>query len=84
MLGFLVAFWATPRMTLARLVYALGMTIYILIGLRYEERDLLRTFGAAYEAYRRRVPMLIPFPRRRPAVAEPAESPSGQAPSSTI
>src|ERR1044071_3877431 len=60
MLGFLIAFWATPHMTLGHLLFALGMTAYILIWLCYEERDLLQTFGTAYQAYRRHVPMLIP------------------------
>ncbi|MBC8075054.1 MAG: hypothetical protein H7Y32_03180, partial [Chloroflexales bacterium] len=64
MLGFLVAFWSTPRMTWSQLLFALGMSAYILIGLRYEERDLLRAFGNAYASYRQRVPLLVPFARR--------------------
>jgi methanethiol S-methyltransferase len=63
MLGLLIAFWATPHMTAGRLIFALGMTAYILVGVSYEERDLLRAFGAAYRAYRAQVPMLIPVPR---------------------
>jgi protein-S-isoprenylcysteine O-methyltransferase Ste14 len=64
MLGFLLAFWATPYMTLGHLLFALSMTAYILIGVRYEERDLVRIFGSTYQAYRQRVPMLLPVPRR--------------------
>src|SRR5262245_25150984 len=62
MLGFLIAFWATPHMTLGHLLFALSMTAYILIGVRYEERDLVRIFGSTYQAYRQRVPMLVPVP----------------------
>jgi protein-S-isoprenylcysteine O-methyltransferase Ste14 len=64
MLGFLIAFWATPHMTLGHLLFALSMTAYILIGVRYEERDLVRIFGSTYQAYRQRVPMLLPVPGR--------------------
>lgn len=60
MLGFLIAFWAAPHMTLGRLVFALGMTAYVLIALVYEERDLTETFGEQYDEYRQRVPKLIP------------------------
>lgn len=67
MLGLLIAFWATPAMTTDRLLFALGMTAYILIGVSYEERDMLRGFGAAYAAYRQRVPMLVPWRLRRGA-----------------
>lgn len=63
MLGFLLAFWATPHMTVGRLVFCAVYTSYILLALRVEERDLIATHGASYEAYRRRVPMLLPLPR---------------------
>ncbi len=58
--GFFLAFWATPLMTLGHLVLAAGMTVYILIGIAYEERDLMARFGSRYAEYRGKVGMLIP------------------------
>jgi protein-S-isoprenylcysteine O-methyltransferase Ste14 len=63
--GWLFAFWSTPTMTLAHLLFSIATTGYILIAIQFEERDLTREHGDSYEAYRRSVPMLIPFTRRR-------------------
>jgi protein-S-isoprenylcysteine O-methyltransferase Ste14 len=58
--GFILAFWATPAMTAGHLLLALGMTLYILIAIRHEERDLVGLFGTQYQDYRRRAGMLVP------------------------
>ena len=63
--GFFIAFWATPQMTAGHLLLAAGMSVYMLIAIRYEERDLVGLFGPDYEAYRGRVGMLAPRLRRR-------------------
>lgn len=59
--GWFFAFWMTPAMTFAHLLFAIATTAYILIAIQFEERDLVREFGSSYEDYRRKVPMLLPF-----------------------
>ena len=58
--GWFFAFWSTPTMTAAHLVFAIMTTAYILVAIQLEERDLVAEHGASYESYRRRVPMLVP------------------------
>ena len=59
-LGFFIAFWATPRMSYGHLLLAAGMSAYILIAIRHEERDLVSLFGREYEDYQGSVGMLTP------------------------
>jgi len=70
--GWLFAFWATPTMTAAHLVFAIATTAYILIAIQLEERDLVKIHGVNYANYRRQVPMLISALRKNPALQEVA------------
>lgn len=62
--GFFLAFWAAPQMSLGHLLLAMGMSAYMLVGIRYEERDMAGLFGSDYENYKTRVGMLTPRCRR--------------------
>jgi protein-S-isoprenylcysteine O-methyltransferase Ste14 len=66
-IGWLVIFWSAPTMTAAHLLFALACTAYILIAIRWEERDLVAAFGSTYIDYRERTPMLVPRLRARRA-----------------
>lgn len=66
MVGFLIAFWAIPYMSVSHLLFSVATTGYILIALQFEERDLVAAHGADYQRYREEVPMLCPWPRPRP------------------
>ena len=66
-LGVLIGIWSTPTMTMTHLMLSATMTVYIFIGLYYEEKDLAATLGQDYEDYQRRVRMILPIPKRTSA-----------------
>ena len=60
-LGWLLAFWSTPTMTVAHLVFSIATTAYILIAIQLEEKDLVNAYGDAYRHYKQNVPMIVPI-----------------------
>lgn len=60
MLGTLIVFWATPVMTLGHLVFSMGMSVYVLVGIYFEEKTLVKSFGSKYVKYQKRTSKIIP------------------------
>lgn len=77
-LGFMIAFWAAPTMSITRLVFAVATTAYMLIAIQFEEHDLVHEHGASYEQYRRTVPMIIPGARARAEVTGTSVTPASR------
>lgn len=75
-LGLLLGMWSMPLMTAGHLLFSLGLSLYILMGITFEERDLLRQFGKRYRIYRQEVGMLVPRGR---SPSRDAGNPAGRA-----
>ena len=73
-IGWLLIFWATPDMSVGHLLFAVGMSAYIFIAIRYEERDLVEYHGEDYVSYQEKVPMLVPRPGKVHETVKPQPS----------
>ena len=65
MFGFMVAFWSTQHMSVSHLFFTVAITVYIFIGMWFEERDLVKALGERYRVYQQQVPKILPFGSRR-------------------
>lgn len=77
-LGTIVVFWTTPHMTLGHLFFAIMCTAYIVLAIRWEERDMMAFHGETYRTYRRGVSMLLPLPIKKKHVAKAGEKSASQ------
>lgn len=74
-LGWMIAFWAAPTMTVAHLLFAVVCTVYMLAAIRFEEHDLVHAFGDQYIKYKQMAPMIIPFVHRKKVRIETSSTP---------
>ena len=74
---FIIAFWSAPRMTFGHLFFAVMCTGFMLVGIQFEERDLIHFHGARYAEYKNQVPMLVPNPMKKAGGRESSPATEG-------